>query len=246
MVVTQREVLRLSDSSNALTVRGGGNDRVFAGGSAWASQGIVNIDGTNFEQYTSGAATLNIEVGLDTTFAAVNVSTLDGTNGFRLDGVATDDFSGVSVSSAGDVNGDGFEDLIIGAEGADPNGNSVAGSSYVVFGRSGGFTSAIDLSTLDGTNGVRLDGVGAHDRAGHSVSSAGDVNGDGFDDLIIGADQANPNGNTWAGSSYVVFGKSGGFASVLNLSTLNGTTGFRLDGVAAFDNSGGSVGSAGT
>jgi hypothetical protein len=102
----------------------------------------------------------------------------------------------------------------------------------VVFGKSGGFTSTINLSTLDGTNGFRLDGVAANDRSGNSVSSAGDVNGDGFDDLIVGAFGADPNGND-SGSSYVVFGKSGGFASTLNLSTLDGTNGFRLDGVAA-------------
>ena len=52
----------------------------------------------------------------------VNLSTLDGTNGFRLDGEAAGDRSGYSVSSAGDVNGDGYDDLIIGADGADPNG----------------------------------------------------------------------------------------------------------------------------
>ena len=50
--------------------------------------------------------------------ATVNLSTLDGTNGFRLDGVATDDQSGYSVSSAGDINGDGYDDLIIGANGS--------------------------------------------------------------------------------------------------------------------------------
>jgi hypothetical protein len=119
--------------------------------------------------------------------ATINLSTLDGTNGFRLDGVAAFDLSGISVSSAGDVNGDGFDDLIVGADvGADPNGSN-SGSSYVVFGKSGGFAATINLSTLDGTNGFRLDGVAANDRSGRSVSSAGDVNGDGFDDLIVGA-----------------------------------------------------------
>jgi hypothetical protein len=167
--------------------------------------------------------------------STLNLSTLDGTNGFRLDGVAAFDNSGISVSSAGDVNGDGFDDLIVGADRADPNGISNSGSSYVVFGKSGGFASTINLSTLDGTNGFRLDGVAAFDFSGISVSSAGDVNGDGFDDLIVGAYRADPNGID-SGSSYVVFGKSGGFAATINLSTLDGTNGFRLDGVAAFDN----------
>ncbi|HFC04315.1 MAG TPA: hypothetical protein ENJ55_01300, partial [Rhizobiales bacterium] len=89
----------------------------------------------------------------------IDLSTLDGTNGFRLDGIDSFDHSGVSVSSAGDVNGDGFEDIIIGAKYADPGGASIAGESYVVFGKAAGFASAIDLSTLDGTTGFRLDGI---------------------------------------------------------------------------------------
>jgi hypothetical protein len=177
-------------------------------------------------------------------FAPVlKLSDLDGTNGFRLDGVAAYDQSGFSVSSAGDVNGDGFDDLIIGAEYADPNGSS-SGSSYVVFGRAGGFASSLVLSALDGSNGFRLNGVAADDFSGGSVSSAGDVNGDGFDDLIVGAPEADPNGAN-SGSSYVVFGKADGFAATLELSTLDGSNGFRLDGVAALDFSGGSVSSAG-
>ena len=65
--------------------------------------------------------------------ASVNLSTLDGTTGFRLDGVAVTDTSGNSVSSAGDVNGDGYDDLIIASTYADNNGSN-SGSSYVVYG----------------------------------------------------------------------------------------------------------------
>ncbi|MGB3515312.1 MAG: integrin alpha, partial [Elainellaceae cyanobacterium] len=86
----------------------------------------------------------------------LNLADLNGSNGFRIDGVAADDRSGSSMSSAGDVNGDGFDDLIIGAFGADPNGNR-SGSSYVVFGRGGGFSSTLNLSRLNGSNGFRID-----------------------------------------------------------------------------------------
>ncbi len=156
------------------------------------------------------------------------LKTLDGTNGFRLNGVAEYDQSGFAVSAAGDVNGDGFDDLIIGAFGADPNG-SRSGSSYVVFGKSTPFASTQSLSTLDGSNGFRLDGEGINHNSGFAVSAAGDVNGDGFDDLIIGAYSASPNG-TLSGSSYVMFGSSSPFNATMNLSSLVGSNGFRLDG----------------
>lgn len=177
--------------------------------------------------------------------SAVDLAGLDGTNGFRLIGIDAKDYSGSSVASAGDVNGDGFDDLIIGAYLADPNGYKAAGESYVVFGKSSGFSSSLVLSVLDGANGFRIDGIGAYDNSGFSVASAGDVNGDGLDDLIIGAYNAGPGGNSYAGQAYVVFGKQSGFASSLELSALDGNDGFQLDGVDPSDNAGFSVASAG-
>ncbi|WP_197054501.1 integrin alpha, partial [Nitrosococcus oceani] len=67
------------------------------------------------------------------------------------------EYSGLSVSNAGDVNGDGFDDVIIGAPGADNNDLS-SGSSYIVFGKASGFDATMNLSGLDGSNGFRLDG----------------------------------------------------------------------------------------
>jgi microcompartment protein CcmK/EutM len=151
------------------------------------------------------------------------------------------------VSSAGDVNGDGFDDLIIGAFFADPNGDNYAGESFVVFGGVGvGASGTIELSSLNGANGFVLNGIDQGDQSGRSVSSAGDVNGDGFDDLIIGATGAAPNGNKQAGESYVVFGGVGvGASGTIELSSLNGTNGFVLNGIDVRDFSGQSVSSAG-
>ena len=182
---------------------------------------------------------------------SLNLGDLDGTNGFRLAGAAAYDRSGRAVSNAGDVNGDGLADFLIGAYGADPNGNA-AGASYVVFGRdtgqTGPFPPSLNLGDLDGTNGFRLNGVAAYDRSGYAVSSAGDVNGDGLGDLLIGADPTDPNGSS-SRASYVVFGRdtgqTGPFPPSLNLSDLDGTNGFRLNGVAADDFSGRAVSSAG-
>ena len=176
---------------------------------------------------------------------SLDLSTLDGSNGFVINGVDAGDGSGRPVSGAGDINGDGFEDLIIGASAADPGGSTLAGESYVVFGNGGAFSASIDLSALDGTNGFVINGLDAGDNSGSSVSGAGDINGDGIDDLLIGANWADPNGNRSAGKSYVVFGQINGFSSSFDLNTLDGTNGFVINGVDAFDNNGSSVSGAG-
>ncbi|MEH2345702.1 MULTISPECIES: hypothetical protein [unclassified Nostoc] len=175
--------------------------------------------------------------------AQFNLSTLNGTNGFAINGIEEGDFSGWSLSSAGDINGDGIDDLIIGAFFADPNGNR-SGQSYVVFGSNGDFDAQFNLSTLNGTNGFTINGIKESYSLGTSVSSAGDINGDGIDDLIIGAPDASPNGEL-SGQSYVVFGSKGGFDAQFNLSTLNGTNGFTINGTDIVDYSGRSVSSAG-
>ena len=179
----------------------------------------------------------------------LDLSSLDGTNGFILNGIDALDDSGWSVSSAGDVNGDGYDDLIIGADGADPNGYDTVGETYVVYGRASapGTGGELDLSSLDGTNGFILNGIDASDQSGRSVSSAGDVNGDGYDDLIIGAREADPNGDSGAGETYVVYGRASapGTGGELDLSSLDGTNGFILNGIDEYDYSGWSVSSAG-
>ena len=174
-----------------------------------------------------------------------NVFDLNGSNGFAIDGVSVDDRSGLPVASAGDINGDGVDDLFIGAHQGDPNGVSNAGEGYIVFGTTSGFSSRLQLSALDGSNGFTLNGESDSDFAGLSVNGAGDVNGDGIDDLIIGAFGHDVGGNANAGASYIVYGTTTGFATSFDLSSLNGTNGFRVEGLAAGDVIGGSVSSAG-
>src|SRR5258706_501626 len=113
---------------------------------------------------------------------SINLSSLDGKTGFKINGEAANDRSGFSGSAAGDVNGDGFAALIIGARAADPNG-SASGASYVVFGKAGGFTTPLELSTLDGANGFKINGEAASDYSGVSVSGAGGVKGEGGKEL---------------------------------------------------------------
>ncbi|MCK5629748.1 MAG: FG-GAP repeat protein, partial [Nanoarchaeota archaeon] len=137
-----------------------------------------------------------------------------------IKGIVANDMSGISISS-GDINGDGIDDVIIAASYADPNGNSVAGETYVVF---GGVTGEINLST---DANLTINGINASDQSGYSVSS-GDINGDGKDDVIIGARYADPNGD-YSGETYVVFG---GVTGEINLST---GADFRINGIDASD-----------
>ena len=147
--------------------------------------------------------------------ATLNLSDLNGANGFAINGIKSGDNSGSSVSSAGDVNSDGIADLIIGAFFASPNGTS-SGQSYVVFGKSTGWSATLNLSDLNGANGFAINGIKSGDNSGSSVSSAGDVNSDGIADLIIGAPSADPNGIP-SGQSYVVFGGKNIGSSTINI-----------------------------
>ena len=113
---------------------------------------------------------------------------------YTFDGDSAQDNFGFSVSGAGDVNWDGFDDLIVGAIRDDNNGSN-SGSARV-------------FSGVDGSVLYTFDGDSAGDRLGISVSGAGDVNGDGFDDLIVGAEHDDNNG-TDSGSARVFSGRDG-------------------------------------
>jgi hypothetical protein len=149
-----------------------------------------------------------------------------GTQGFTLKGFEDGAFAGYGVSGAGDVNGDGFDDLIVGADSADAGGNN-RGETYVVFGGSGLRGSTLTLNAL-GSQGFTLSGFEDDAHAGESVSGAGDVNGDGFDDLLVGAYGTDAGGDR-RGEAYVVFGGSGLGGATLTLNAL-GSQGFTLRG----------------
>jgi von Willebrand factor type D domain/Bacterial Ig domain/RTX calcium-binding nonapeptide repeat (4 copies)/FG-GAP repeat/Calx-beta domain len=170
--------------------------------------------------------------------ASIDLSQLNGQNGFTLDGTDAEGFSGGSLGNIGDINGDGLSDFVIGAFGAPVNGQNNAGKASVVFGNNQGFPANFNLSTLNGSNGFTITGTNTFDYAGLSVSGTGDINGDGSSDLLISV--PGPLGGT-PGKSYVIYGRTTGFAPNLNLAEINGTNGFTINGIDG--NSSGSVSS---
>lgn len=161
-------------------------------------------------------------------FAQLNlISDLDGENGFKITGTGV---GGVNVeieavANAGDVNGDGIKDLLVGIP-FDSSNNR--GRAAVIFGQANGFPLTLDLDAL-GANGVIFVGQVNGDQFGRTVAGAGDVNGDGFDDFVIGA-PGNDAGvaSSERGAAYVIFGKAD--LATFGMATLDGTNGFKIAG----------------
>ena len=180
--------------------------------------------------------------------AAFNLTTLNGANGFKVEGLNGGDYLGYSVSTVGDLNGDGKADLVLGAWRASPGGRGLAGTVYVLFGQANAFPAAFNLTTLNGANGFKVEGLNGSDYLGYSVSTAGDLNGDGKADLVLGAYGVSPGGaskRSEAGTVYVLFGQAATFPAVFDLTSLNGSNGFKVEGLNTSDFLGWSVSTAG-
>ena len=179
--------------ANGFVVTGaGGGDQIGAG----------DFNGDGFSDIVVGSASANSayvifgkSAGISATF---DVSSLNGTNGFILT-----NFGSNSVASAGDMNGDGVDDLVV----SNPFVGGTGGA-FVVYGRSS-FAPTVNLMFLDASIGVYLNGATLNDRTGESSSSAGDVNGDGFSDVVIGSPNYD-NDQADEGRAFVYHGSASG------------------------------------
>ena len=131
---------------------------------------------------------------------------------YELRGEDEGDYAG-TTSSAGDVDGDGLDDVLVGAWGRGSDGGGPTGSAYVILGSSLGTSKTIDLSSAD----YKFEGPSSGDCLGFRVSGAGDVDGDGLDDLLLGA-LGDDEGGAEAGAAYVILGSSLGATRTIDLS----------------------------
>ncbi len=224
----------------------GETENNFIGGMPSRSDSVGDFNGDGFNDFMVSSALNSTNLkrggasylifGTEDGFPALmNLAHLNGLNGFVLYGVEGLGYFGSSISSTGDFNGDGFDDIIIGAPGEDTNGQS-AGAAYVLFGTDNIQSRTFDLTQLDGNNGFVIRGQFRDHDIGTLVAQAGDINGDGFDDIYLSSREEINDIETTMG--YVIYGHDNLTGAEFNLSLINGSNGFKLhNSLTTFGNS---------
>ncbi|KZN29504.1 hypothetical protein N480_07210 [Pseudoalteromonas luteoviolacea S2607] len=196
--------------------------------------------------------TVRVKDGAGNTYdstVTINVNDINDSlnnNAQSIDGLEAADWTGWTVAPAGDVNGDGFDDIIVGSPQADvrrSDGSLILednGAAYVLFSdATGTFPSLTEVR--QGTQGFGIMGAASGDNAGFAVAGGVDINGDGLSDVVVGAPYAGTNGEN-SGSTYVIFGKTD--TNYVPLSDLNeggSDDGFAIHGAYTEDYAGGTL-----
>eukprot|EP01089_Gocevia_fonbrunei_P002890 TRINITY_DN1275_c0_g2_i2.p1 TRINITY_DN1275_c0_g2~~TRINITY_DN1275_c0_g2_i2.p1 ORF type:complete len:835 (-),score=201.06 TRINITY_DN1275_c0_g2_i2:271-2775(-) len=161
--------------------------------------------------------------------AEFDEQSLDGTNGFIITGNKPLDQLGDQSSLCGDVNGDKLNDILITSRLVDSHNLTNSGASYIIFGSKTRYSSPFNVTLLNGLNGFTITGGAEYDISGSIASIGGDVNGDNFDDILIGAYTADVDGKVDCGKVYIIFGNTT-FPAEINLNSLDGSNGFTING----------------
>ncbi|UII26705.1 HYR domain-containing protein [Fulvivirga maritima] len=173
---------------------------------------------------------------------SINYENLDGTDGFKAEGVKTTSQFGNDIEYVGDFNGDGIDDFIVGARGVSAsfggeynNQNIVVeGNAFLVYGRSTGFEGYEDMALLDGTNRFVIGDFSnlytSSQYSGYAVAGIGDINGDGLADIAIGDPFQDCGLGNECGFTFVIFGSSTFSDAQFDYADLDGTNGFILSG----------------
>lgn len=202
----------------------------------YAASGVGDINADGFDDFMisarandangNNAGAVYLMYGRAQAYSSTSVSTI----GSRIVGDAAGDYFGNVVAPAGDLNGDGYADVLIGADGVDVPANN-AGAVYVVYGQATAFPSPAAASDYF----VRLTGEAASDQLGYSGRGVGDINNDGYDDLVVGS----PYYSSSTGAIYVFYGSS------THIAAGNVSQGVRIMGEAAGDTFGYNIAFAG-
>ncbi len=215
--------------------------------------GSASFSYTISDGRSTAAATVSVDVAdpvsPDAVFDLSTIENGDGSLGYVLNGANQWDQAGSAVSSAGDINGDGIGDFLIGAS----NFGSQKGAVYVVFGSEQDITGSdgrfelSDIASSNGALGFLIHGFRDEQYGGIQVTAVGDINADGIDDVIIGGAKSGT-GNQGLGPNYVIFGSTtditggDGEITLQEIEAGDGSLGFAIDSSAVGNGSGATLG----
>lgn len=221
---TEIDLSHIREGTGTVLQGGRYDDRT---GGAIAGAGDVNADGIGDVLVgVPGSARAYLVFGRKEWPAVVEMARMKVGEGVEMDS-PLDVCLGGSIDGAGDVDGDGIDDMVFGC-GNDRKWFDRRPGVFVVYGREKPFPRLLRLEDLDGRFGSRLNGE--HEQFGFSVSISSDLNDDGINDVVVSEPDYQPRFPDNFGRVYVVYGRRGGFGALKELGDLTGSDGFQMTG----------------